>query len=60
MAASRRRFGAGAAEADPRVREVMARFPGARIIEVRRLVPEVPEPEGIDEDPAEPFDGDDD
>ena len=49
-----------AAEADPRVREVMARFPGARIIEVRRLVPEVPEPEGIDEDPAEPFDGDDD
>jgi DNA polymerase-3 subunit gamma/tau len=32
-----------AAEADPRVREVLARFPGARIVEVRRLAAEAPE-----------------
>ncbi len=32
-----------AAEADPRVREVLARFPGARIIEVRKLAAEPPE-----------------
>jgi DNA polymerase III subunit gamma/tau len=31
-----------AAEADPRVQEVLARFPGAKVIEVRRLAPEVP------------------
>jgi DNA polymerase-3 subunit gamma/tau len=32
-----------AAEADPRVREVLARFPGARLVEVRRLAAEPPE-----------------
>jgi DNA polymerase-3 subunit gamma/tau len=32
-----------AAEADPRVREVLARFPGAKVIEVRQLAPEPPE-----------------
>jgi DNA polymerase-3 subunit gamma/tau len=32
-----------AAEADPRVREVLARFPGAKVIEVRRLAAEPPE-----------------
>jgi DNA polymerase-3 subunit gamma/tau len=32
-----------AAEADPRVREVLARFPGARIVEVRKLAAEPPE-----------------
>jgi len=32
-----------AAEADPRVREVLARFPGTRIVEVRRLAAEPPE-----------------
>ena len=31
------------AEADPRVQEVLARFPGAKIVEVRRLVPEASE-----------------
>jgi DNA polymerase-3 subunit gamma/tau len=31
-----------AAEADPRVREVLARFPGAKVIEVRQLAPEPP------------------
>jgi DNA polymerase-3 subunit gamma/tau len=29
-----------AAEADPRVKEVLARFPGARVVEVRKLAPE--------------------
>jgi len=32
-----------AAEADPRVREVLARFPGSRIIEVRKLAAEPPD-----------------
>jgi DNA polymerase III subunit gamma/tau len=32
-----------AAEADPRVREVLARFPGAKVVEVRQLAPEPPE-----------------
>jgi DNA polymerase-3 subunit gamma/tau len=32
-----------AAEADPRVQEVLARFPGTRIVEVRRLAAEPPE-----------------
>ncbi len=32
-----------AAEADPRVQEVLTRFPGAKVIEVRRLAAEPPE-----------------
>ena len=32
-----------AAEADPRVQEVLARFPGAKVVEVRRLAAEPPE-----------------
>jgi DNA polymerase III subunit gamma/tau len=32
-----------AAEADPRVKEVLARFPGAKVVEVRRLAAELPE-----------------
>ena len=32
-----------AAEADPRVKEVFARFPGSRIVEVRRLAAEPPD-----------------
>ena len=31
-----------AAESDPRVQEVLTRFPGAKVIEVRRLTPEAP------------------
>ncbi|MBV9529920.1 MAG: DNA polymerase III subunit gamma/tau, partial [Bradyrhizobium sp.] len=31
-----------AAEADPRVKEVLARFPGARVVEVRKLAAEPP------------------
>jgi DNA polymerase III subunit gamma/tau len=34
-----------AAEADPRVQEVLARFPGAKVVEVRKLAPEPPEAE---------------
>ncbi|MBR0778880.1 DNA polymerase III subunit gamma/tau [Bradyrhizobium diazoefficiens] len=31
------------AEADPRVQEVLSRFPGSKVVEVRRLAPETPE-----------------
>jgi DNA polymerase-3 subunit gamma/tau len=48
-----------AAEADPRVQEVLARFPGARVVEVRKLAPEPPESDASGEDPAEAPDGDD-
>jgi DNA polymerase-3 subunit gamma/tau len=52
------------AESDPRVKEVLARFPGAKVVEVRRLAPEAPQPDvsdvglGGDEMP-ESFDSDD-
>ncbi|HEY0912670.1 MAG TPA: DNA polymerase III subunit gamma/tau, partial [Bradyrhizobium sp.] len=48
-----------AAEADPRVREVLARFPGAKVVEVRHLAPEPPESDVSGEDPAETPDSDD-
>jgi DNA polymerase-3 subunit gamma/tau len=48
-----------AAEADPRVQEVLARFPGAKVVEVRRLAPEPPESDASGEDPAETPDSDD-
>jgi len=32
-----------AAEADPRVKEVLIRFPGAKVVEVRKLAPEPPD-----------------
>jgi DNA polymerase-3 subunit gamma/tau len=47
-----------AAESDPRVKEVLARFPGAKVVEVRKLAPEPPESDAGDEDPAESSDGD--
>ncbi|WP_439402077.1 DNA polymerase III subunit gamma/tau [Bradyrhizobium sp. DASA03068] len=52
------------AEADPRVQEVLSRFPGAKVVEVRRLAPEAPETNinadyGSD-DPPDGSDGDDD
>jgi DNA polymerase-3 subunit gamma/tau len=47
-----------AAESDPRVKEVLARFPGAKVVEVRKLAPEPPESDASDEDPAESFDSD--
>jgi DNA polymerase-3 subunit gamma/tau len=49
-----------AAEADPRVQEVLARFPGTRVVEVRKLAPEPPESDASAEDPAESSDSDDD
>jgi DNA polymerase-3 subunit gamma/tau len=52
-----------AAESDPRVQEVLARFPGAKVIEVRRLTPEAPASlENNDDfsgDPSENVDNDD-
>ena len=50
---------ARAAEADPRVQEVLARFPGAKVVEVRKLAAEPPESDAI-EDPIESSDSDDD
>ena len=51
---------ARAAEADPRVQEVLARFPGAKVIEVRRLAAELPESDVTGEDPTDPSENDDD
>jgi len=48
-----------AAESDPRVQEVLARFPGAKLIEVRRLATEPAETDAGIEDPAESTDDDD-
>jgi DNA polymerase-3 subunit gamma/tau len=48
-----------AAESDPRVQEVLARFPGAKVVEVRKLAPEPPESDVSGEDPTENSDGDD-
>jgi DNA polymerase III subunit gamma/tau len=51
---------ARSAEADPRVQEVLARFPGAKVVEVRKLAAEPPESDATGEDPAESSDSDDD
>jgi DNA polymerase-3 subunit gamma/tau len=48
-----------AAESDPRVKEVLARFPGAKVVEVRKLAPEPPESDASGEDPTDPSDSDD-
>ena len=48
-----------AAESDPRVQEVLARFPGTKVVEVRKLAPEPPESDSIGEDPAERPDSED-
>jgi DNA polymerase III subunit gamma/tau len=37
-----------AAEADPRVKDVLARFPGAKVVEVRRLAAEPPDTPDLD------------
>jgi DNA polymerase-3 subunit gamma/tau len=49
---------ARAAEADPRVQEVLARFPGTKVVEVRRLAAEPPESNIIAEDLNESSDDD--
>ena len=38
-------------ESDPRVQAVLARFPGAKMVEVRRLAAEPPESDASGEDP---------
>jgi DNA polymerase-3 subunit gamma/tau len=48
-----------AAEADPRVQEVLARFPGTKVVEVRKLAPDAPESDASGEDSAESPDNDD-
>jgi DNA polymerase-3 subunit gamma/tau len=48
-----------AAESDPRVKEVLARFPGAKVIEVRKLAPEPPESDASGEEVGETPDSDD-
>jgi DNA polymerase-3 subunit gamma/tau len=48
-----------AAEADPRVQEVLARFPGTKVVEVRKLAPEPPESDASGEDSTDPIDSDD-
>jgi DNA polymerase III subunit gamma/tau len=48
-----------AAESDPRVQEVLARWPGAKVVEVRKHAPEPPESDASGEDPIDPSDGDD-
>ncbi|MEA2884088.1 MAG: polymerase subunit gamma/tau [Bradyrhizobium sp.] len=48
-----------AAESDPRVKEVLARFPGAKVVEVRKLAAEPPESAANGDDPAESPDSDD-
>jgi DNA polymerase-3 subunit gamma/tau len=55
-----------AAEADPRVKEVLARFPGAKVVEVRKLAAEPPESDasgglgddGFTEEPPDDSDND--
>ena len=42
------------------MQEVLARFPGAKVVEVRRLAAEPPESDLIGDDPAEGSDSDDD
>jgi DNA polymerase-3 subunit gamma/tau len=41
------------------VQEVLARFPGTKVVEVRKLAPETPESDIGGEDPAETPDSDD-
>jgi DNA polymerase-3 subunit gamma/tau len=48
-----------AAESDPRVQEVLARFPGAKLVEVRRLAAEPPESHADGDDLADNGDSDD-
>jgi DNA polymerase-3 subunit gamma/tau len=48
-----------AAESDPRVQEVLARFPGAKVVEVRKLAAEPPESHADGDDLADSGDGDD-
>jgi DNA polymerase-3 subunit gamma/tau len=46
-----------AAETDPRVQEVLARFPGAKVVEVRHLAAEPPESHADSDDGGDLADG---
>ncbi|ABE61352.1 DNA polymerase III, subunits gamma and tau [Nitrobacter hamburgensis X14] len=48
-----------AAEADPRVKDVLARFPGAKVVEVRKLALSPPDSDTVPDDQADGFDGGD-
>ncbi|MGC2774956.1 MAG: DNA polymerase III subunit gamma/tau, partial [Bradyrhizobium sp.] len=48
-----------AAEADPRVQEILARFPGTKVVEVRKLAPEPPESDASGVEPPDESDDDD-
>jgi DNA polymerase-3 subunit gamma/tau len=48
-----------AAEADPRVKDVLARFPGAKVIEVRKLALSPPDSDALPDDLPDGFDGGD-
>jgi DNA polymerase-3 subunit gamma/tau len=47
------------AEADPRVHEVLAHFPGAKIVEVRHLASDLPDADIPDDDASDASDSDD-
>ena len=42
-----------------RLIQLLARFPGAKVVEVRKLAPEPPESDASSDDAAESTDGDD-
>jgi DNA polymerase-3 subunit gamma/tau len=48
-----------AAESDPRVQEVLARFPGAKVVDVRKLAAEPPESHANGDDSTESSDDED-
>lgn len=48
-----------AAEADPRVQDVLARFPGAKVVEVRKFALSSPDSDAAPDEPADDLDGND-
>jgi DNA polymerase-3 subunit gamma/tau len=48
-----------AAEADPRVQDVLARFPGAKVVEVRKFALSSPDSDAAPDEPADDLDSND-
>ena len=48
-----------AAEADPRVQDVLARFPGAKVVEVRKFALSSPDTDAAPDEPADDLDSND-
>ncbi|MDR6303513.1 DNA polymerase-3 subunit gamma/tau [Nitrobacter vulgaris] len=48
-----------AAEADPRVQDVLARFPGAKVVEVRKFALSSPDSDAVPDEPADDLDSND-